>query len=62
MDLLYFHRFQHDSAESLLLDGVVHVGQAAIAAVLAVEVGGHEDAGAALLARALGILPLSSTL
>ena len=37
----------------LLLDRVVNVGQSALAAVLTVEVSGHEDSGAALLARAL---------
>jgi hypothetical protein len=37
----------------LLLDRVVHVGEAALAAVLPVEVGSHEDAGTAVLAGAL---------
>ena len=43
----------HVAAGLLLLDGVVHVGEPALAAVLPVKVGGHEDASTALLARAL---------
>ena len=40
-------------ADSLLVGGGVDVGEPALAAVLPVEVGSHEDAGAALLAGAL---------
>lgn len=37
----------------LFLVAGVDVGESALAAVLPIEVGGHEDAGAALLGRAL---------
>ena len=43
----------HAAVGLLLLDGVIHVGEPALAAVLPVEVGGHEDAGTALFAGAL---------
>jgi hypothetical protein len=37
----------------LFLSGVVHVGQATLAAVLPVKVGSHEDAGTTLFTGAL---------
>ena len=37
----------------LLLNGVVHVGKATLAAVLSIEVSSHEDASTALFAWAL---------
>ena len=43
---------------SLLLSGGVDIGEAALAAVLPVKVGGHEDAGAALLGGALAPQPV----
>ena len=57
--ILYFHYFstklQHKEkqVDLLLLDGVVHVREAALAAVLAIEMGGHENSGTALLAGTL---------
>ena len=62
---LYFTSYPHENEDLsqftqrkcahtlLLLVGGVDVGESALAAVLAVEVGGHEDAGAALLGGAL---------
>ncbi len=41
------------SLESLLLHGVEHVGETALAAILAIEMGRHENSGSALLAGAL---------
>merc|ERR1719232_443577 len=51
IDLRHGISFSH---QHLLVLGLVeHVGKTALAAVLAIEVGGHEDSGTTLLGRAL---------
>ena len=37
----------------LVLHGIEHIGQAALSAILTVEMGGHEDAGTTLFSGAL---------
>merc|ERR1711978_621823 len=51
IDMRHGISFSH---QHLLVLGLVeHVGKTALAAVLAIEVGGHEDSGTTLLGRAL---------